>query len=244
MKAFLLGAGIGSRLRPLTDHIPKCLVPVGGEPLLGIWFRLLARHGIHEVLLNTHHLPDPVRDFVDGWKDAALHITLFHEPVLLGSAGTVAANQKFVAGEAQFLIAYADNLTDMNLAQFVQFHAAKRSPFSLGLFPSPEPSQCGIAELDGDARVTAFVEKPAQPRSNLANAGLYLAGPSLFDLIPRKPYTDFGFDVLPKLVGRMYGYAIPGFYRDIGTLERLASAKAEWAARANVSTKVNRLEAQ
>lgn len=228
MKAFLLGAGVGSRLRPLTDHVPKCLVPVNGEPLLDIWLRLLRQCGVTEVLLNTHHLAPVVRDFVRARAGATPVVTLFHEPVLLGSAGTVAANRAFVAGESSFFVIYADNLTDMDLGAMLEFHTNRRSPFTMGLFEAAEPSQCGIAELDQAGRVVEFVEKPAQPKGNLANAGLYLAGPSLFDHIPSKPYTDFGFDVLPGLVGTMYGYRIPGYYSDLGTPERLQRAQAEW----------------
>ena len=231
MKAFLLAAGVGSRLRPLTDRIPKCLVPVNGEPLLGLWFRLLARHGFTELLLNTHHLPEQVRAFVAAWRGSDVRVTLFHEPVLLGSAGTVAANRAFVAGESSFLVVYADNLTDLDLTEFHAYHTAKQSPFTLGLFESPEPTQCGIASLDANGRVTAFVEKPKSPQGNLANAGLYLAGPSLFDLIPDKLYADFGFDILPQLIGRMYGYRIPGYYCDLGTPERLESGQRDWALR-------------
>lgn len=233
MKAYLLAAGVGTRLRPLTDLVPKCLVPVGGEPILGIWFRLLARAGVTEVLLNTHHLGDQVQAYVRARaaRGALPRVTLFHEPVLLGSAGTVAANRAFVRGERRFLVIYADNLTDMDLRDFVAFHDAHRSDFTTGLFETPEPRQCGIATLDAHQRIVAFQEKPERPTSTLANAGLYLATPSLFDLIPPNAYTDFGFDVLPRLVGRMYGYRIPGFYSDIGTPARLAAARTEWARR-------------
>jgi mannose-1-phosphate guanylyltransferase len=230
MKAFLLAAGVGSRLRPLTDHTPKCLVPVGGKPLLAIWLDMLHRHGVTDVLLNTHHLPGEVRAFVAARGATPPRVTLYHEPTLLGSAGTVAANETFVAGEQEFLVAYADNLTDMDLSALAAFHREKRSSFTLGLFESPAPSQCGIATLDADDRVVAFEEKPSRPTGNLANAGLYLAGPSLFDEIPAKPCPDFGFDVLPRLVGHMYGYRIRGFYCDLGTPERLAWARRHWNA--------------
>lgn len=229
MKAFLLGAGVGSRLRPLTDHTPKCLVPVQGRPLLAIWFDALVRHGVNEVLLNTHHLPERVREFVATSTPRGLKVTLFHEERLLGSAGTVAANRDFVAGESSFFVIYADNLTEVNLTEFRQYHEARRSPFTLGLFHTPQPRECGIASLDAEGRVVAFVEKPAHPVGDLANAGLYLAGQSVFDLIPAKPVADFGFDVLPRLVGTMYGYTLPGFFCDLGTPERLAWARDEWA---------------
>ncbi|MCE9613293.1 MAG: nucleotidyltransferase family protein [Lentisphaerae bacterium] len=228
MKAVLLAAGVGARLQPLTDHIPKCLVPINGLPLLGHWFRLLARHGYTDLLVNTHHLGGQVRAFVEAWRAPGLRIALFHEPVLLGSAGTVAANRRFMAGAGDFLIVYADNLTDMDLSAFRRFHVGRRSPFTIGLFESPEPSQCGIAECNSEGRILSFEEKPAHPRGCLANAGIYLAGPSLFDLIPPKPYTDFGFDVLPRLVGRMFGYRISEYYRDLGTPERLAQAQRDW----------------
>lgn len=231
MKAFLLGAGVGSRLRPFTDHTPKCLVPVCGTPLLDIWLGLLARAGVTDVLLNTHHLAERVVEFAARRAGGPVSLSLVHEPVLLGSAGTVAANRSFVAGEEAFLVIYADNLTNMDLSRFCAYHAEMRSPFTIGLFETPEPTQCGIAELDAGGRVVAFDEKPKRPRSNLANAGLYVAGPSLFDHIPAKSYTDFGFDVLPGLVGRMYGYRIPGFYCDLGTPERLAWAEGEWGRR-------------
>jgi len=110
MKAFLLGAGVGSRLRPLTDHTPKCLVPVRGRPLLAIWFDALVRHGVSEVLLNTHHLPGRVREFVETSTPTGLRVTLFHEERLLGSAGTVAANRDFVAGESSFFVIYAKSV--------------------------------------------------------------------------------------------------------------------------------------
>ena len=99
MKAYLLAAGLGTRLKPLTDHIPKCLVPINGQPLLGIWFELCARHGISEVLVNLHHLPDAVRAFVAAYRGPLSIVTVF-EPSLLGSAGTVASQRDFVAGGA------------------------------------------------------------------------------------------------------------------------------------------------
>ena len=101
MKAYLLAAGLGARHKPLTDSMPKCLVPIAGQPLLGIWFDLCARHGISEVLVNLHHLPDAVRAFVAAYH-GPLRVETVHEPVLLGSAGTVSAQRDFVAGEAAF----------------------------------------------------------------------------------------------------------------------------------------------
>ena len=232
MKAYLLAAGLGTRLKPLTDHIPKCLVPITGQPLLGIWFELCARHGIREVLVNVHHLPDAVRAFVAAYR-GPLRIETVHEPVLLGSAGTVSAQRDFVAGEAAFSILYADTLTDVDLTRMLSFHHSRGAEFTIGLAPTDTPREKGIVTLDEDDRVLDFTEKPREPRSNLANAGLYIAGPSLFDLLDpsaARPF-DFGFHVLPRLVGRMHGYRISEYLKDIGTPAALASAESHWRQR-------------
>lgn len=228
MKAFLLAAGKGTRLRPLTDTLPKCLVPVDGKPLLGIWFDLLRHHGVSEVLLNTHHLPEQVEAYVRHHTPAGLRVHLFHEPELLGSAGTVAANRDFVRGEKLFWVLYADNLTDLNLSKLQEFHHQRQSPFTMGLFKTPEPQACGIALLDETGRVVEFIEKPKHPKSDWANSGVYLAGPDMLELLPPAGFCDFGFDVLPRLVGRMYGYKIHEYYCDLGTPERLERGRRDW----------------
>lgn len=229
MKAFLLAAGAGTRLRPLTDHLPKCLIPIGGKPLLEIWFEQLEKLGVTEVRVNTHHLAAQVETFVAARPPTDLRISLFHEPKLLGSAGTIRANREWLEREEDFLIIYADNFTDAPLGDFIRFHREKQADFTLGLFRAPHPRECGIVVCDETGRVTEFQEKPRHPKSSWANAGLYLARPTLFDAIPEKSgVCDFGFDVLPRLMGRMYGFPLAGFYGDIGTPERLEIARAHW----------------
>ena len=235
MKAFLLAAGKGTRLHPLTSRTPKCLVPIDGMPLLGIWFRLLRSHGIDSVLVNTHHFPDQVRAYVEEHAVPGLDVRLVHEAELLGTAGTVAANPDFVEGEDAFFILYADNLTDVDLTDFQAYHARHQSPFTMGLFETPEPKECGIARCDGDGRIVDFEEKPAAPQSNLANSGLYIAGPELFTLMPDRPFVDFGFDLLPRMVGRMYGYRITNYFCDLGTMARVERARREWCDMADTS---------
>ena len=229
MKAFLLAAGAGTRLRPLTDHVPKCLIPIGGKPLLEIWLEQLERLGVTEARVNTHHLAAQVEAFVAARPPSALRLSLFHEPVLLGSAGTIRANRAWLEHEEDFLIIYADNFTDADLGGFIRFHREKKSEFTLALFQAPHPNECGIVVRDESGLVTEFQEKPAHPKSSWANAGLYLARPSLFAAIPEKNgVCDFGFDVLPRLMGRMYAYPLAGFYGDIGTPERLEFARSHW----------------
>ena len=230
MKAFLLAAGYGTRLRPITDTIPKCLVPICGKPLLGWWLELLRRHGVTDVLINTHYLREPVQQFIADYNNRCSGITAheFYEPDLLGSGGTVRANQAFVAEEESFLICYADNLTDANLTAFQDFHAAHNGVLSIGLFHTNLPEQCGIATLGEHSCITAFEEKPPHPTSNLANAGMYIARQELFRCLPQQEVLDFGKDVLPQLVGHMYGWQTSGYLLDIGTMGNYKKANMEW----------------
>jgi len=227
MKAFLLSGGRGARLRPVTDSIPKCLVPINGKPMLKIWLELLGKARVHEVLINTHYRADRVGEYLKKNKFGVKIIVSF-EKKLLGSAGTIADNKDFVKGEKDFLIIYSDNLTNMDLNRIVKFHREKYSEFTMGTFHANKPLECGIAELDSEGRIVKFTEKPRQPSSDLANAGIFVSSQRVFDYIPRKRPADFGFDVLPRLVGKMFGYIIEDYYIDIGTIGNYKKACRDW----------------
>jgi mannose-1-phosphate guanylyltransferase len=227
MRAFLLAAGDGTRLRPLTETVPKCLVPIKGVPLLNIWFDLLKLHGVTVVLVNLHYLPHLVQHYINS-NVSEINVRTFYEETLLGTAGTVLANRDFVRDERCFVIAYADNLTNVNLKRMVDFHVERGGVLTVGLFRAEAPEECGIAEIDGENVITSFTEKPTHPVSNLANAGIYIAGQELFDYIPMKKFVDFGFDVLPHLVGKMYGYVIEEYLIDIGDPANYKRANEQW----------------
>lgn len=232
MKAVLLAAGLGTRLRPVTDAVPKCLVEVGGRTLLDTWLDGLVAAGVDEVLVNTHHLADQVADHV-ARRTTGPAVHLAHEPVLLGSAGTLLRNRGFLDGEDMFLVLNADNLTDFDLRVLVDAHREGGAVATLTVFRTPRPSECGILEVV-DGRVVGFVEKPAEPRSDLANAGMYAFGPEVLDEVPDSLPRDVGFDLLPRLVGRARAVSIgDSWFLDIGTPEALERARAEWGARAS-----------
>jgi len=143
MKAFLLAAGVGSRLRPMTDTVPKCMVPLGGRPLLDIWLDALDRAGVDEVLVNLHYLPDVVARHLSSRTEPPA-VRTFYEPELLGSAGTLVANRDWVHAEDFFLACYADNLTDFDLRSLIEEHR-RRSPIAtLTAFHSPDPASGGV----------------------------------------------------------------------------------------------------
>lgn len=231
MKAFLLAAGIGSRLRPLTDTIPKCMVPIGERPLLDIWLDALYRAGVDEVLVNLHYLPDAVRQHVAA-RSGPPAVRLVFEPDLLGSAGTLVANRDWVAGEEFFLACNADNLTDFDLRDLIDAHRKGGAVATLTAFHSKNPSAGGVLQLDDAGRVISFTEKPAVPASDLVNAGMYAFSPLVLDEITHAPPVDIGYHLLPSLVGRARAVPVEGFFLDIGTPEAYRRTREEWPVRA------------
>jgi mannose-1-phosphate guanylyltransferase len=229
VKAFLLAAGVGSRLRPITDTTPKCMVVIGDRPLLDIWLDNFARAGVDEVLVNLHHLPDVVRRHLAARTGGPAVRTVF-EPTLLGSAGTLRANREWVDGEEFFLACNADNLTDFEVRSLIDAHRGHGGTATLTVFHSPNPSAGGVVELDPTGRVIGFAEKPAHPVSDLTNAGMYAFDHSILDEIGSPP-TDIGYDLLPRLVGRSRAVLVDGYFRDIGTPDAYQRAREEWPVR-------------
>lgn len=226
-KALLLAGGLGTRLRPITLTTPKCLVPVGGKPMLDYWFDALEKANVRDVLLNNHHLPDLVRAHIEATNaKGGVQVTEAFEPELLGSAGTVHANRDWAEGADEIIVIYADNLSDVDLGAMLAFHRAHEDPMTMMLFRTAYPSQCGIATLEGD-RIVEFIEKPEKPASDLANAGLYVLDAEAWREIADMNVFDFGFDVIPAFVGRMRGFEHPGYHRDIGNKDALDQANID-----------------
>lgn len=227
MKAFLLTAGNGTRLRPLTEETPKCLLPIQGVPLLQIWLENCRAAGIREVLINVHSHAAQIREFV-AQKNSGVKAFITEEKELLGSAGTVAENRAFVGSEEDFFVLYADVLTNMNLAEMLAFHREKSTAATIGVYQVPDPRRCGIVTMDENAMVQSFVEKPENPRSSLAFSGVMIAKPQVLELIPSTRPADVGFHLLPQLIGRMAAYPIHSYLLDIGTMENYSAAQSSW----------------
>jgi mannose-1-phosphate guanylyltransferase len=206
--------------------------------LLQIWIDLLAHHGVDEVLINTHHHADQVEQFLNRARaGTTLGIRTVYEPQLLGSAGTIRQNSQFVTGEPDFIVAYADNLTNLNLTKMVDFHQQFRSMggiLTMGLIHAPDPRACGIVTLDEGGRIIRFVEKPQAPESNLANGGIYICSREILDPLLSADnrghqVLDLGHHILPRLCGKMFGFSIaPGYLKDIGTPEAYRQALEQW----------------
>ena len=232
MKAILLAAGFGTRLKPLTDKVPKCLVLINGIPLLQIWLERLAASNIDRILVNTHYLADKVIEFVHNSKLKDL-VLLTHEDILLGTAGTVFANHEFIGGEAVMVI-HADNLSIFDVNDFIRAHKNRPSHcnMTMMLFETDDPASCGIVELDKSGVVKGFHEKSLSPPSNLANAAIYIIEPSLVNeyLAKNSKITDISTEIIPSNLGKIYTYLNSKYHRDIGNLESLRLANSEYMA--------------
>jgi len=230
MRGLLLAGGLGTRLRPYTERVPKCLIPILGRPLLDYWLDLTLGQGMERVLVNTHYLAEQVRAHVGAsrWRD---QIELVHEDQLLGTAGTILRNRAFL-GEKTFLVAHADNLTRFDLKAYVARHSDRPAGVlaTMMTFHTSDPQTCGIVEEDTRGVVMRFHEKIVNPPGNLANGAIYLFEPELFAVMAgiEGPVSDLSTQVLPQLMGRMQSHPNSDYLRDIGTVASLRLAEAEF----------------
>lgn len=228
-QALLLCAGIGTRLAPLTDALPKCLMPINGRPLLDLWLQQLADAGITDILVNTHHHAKLVAEHVRSGPFAH-RIELSHEDDLLGTAGTLARHAARFDGS--FLFAHADNLSVFDIAAFSARHDSRAAGVLLTMmtFETDRPRACGIVELGTDGRVVGFYEKVAAPPGRLANGAVFIAEPEVAALAASlgPPPIEFSTAVVPRLLGRIQTFHNAIYHRDIGTPESLALAQFEY----------------
>ncbi len=228
IRALLLSAGLGTRLRPLTETTPKCLVELAGKPLMAHWIEALEELGVEETLVNTHHLANKVKDFIASYRKSKMVLRLVHEPTLLGTAGTLLANIGFFKDCTGILI-HADNITKVNLSCLLKAHESRRSSCILTMltFNTKSPHACGIVEIDKNGVVVAFHEKVKSPPSNRANGAIYVFDKSFSDWIQEtnKTAKDFSNEILPVLTGRIQTWHATQPYIDIGTPESLKDAQ-------------------
>ena len=226
MRAILLAAGLGTRLRPITDTVPKCLVPIKGVPLLGIWLERLSLAGVGPFLVNTNYLNEQVESFVEAspYKN---EIYLRHEVELRGTAGTLIANLDFYQSFDGLLI-HADNYCLADLDAFLIAHK-NRPPeclMTMMTFRTDAPSCSGIVELDEHGVVIDFHEKVLNPPGNLANGAVYILSSNLIQrlAVDFGGAKDFSTEIIPFLLGKIYSYETNCVFIDVGTQVNLKKA--------------------
>lgn len=219
MRAMVLAAGLGTRLRPLTYEITKPMVPVLDRPVLGHILDLLDRHGFERVIANLHYFPETIeRHFGD-------RLTYRYEPELLGTAGGVRACSDFF-GDEPFLVISGDALTDIDLSALAARHREAGGIATLAVKKVSDTREYGVVLHDREGRITGFQEKPKpdEALSDLGNCGIYVFDPRIFDYFPQAPFVDWAKDVFPTLLAHdvpFYMHEIREYWNDVGSLAEL-----------------------
>ncbi|USG60299.1 nucleotidyltransferase family protein [Sneathiella marina] len=232
MEALLLAAGLGTRLQPLTTVLPKCLMPIHGRPLLGLWLEMLRQGGVDRVFINLHYLSPLVREYVLSSPYTDI-VKFLDEPALLGTAGTLGHfREEFSSNE--LLMAHADNLTIFDVQQFYEAFETRPAPCAMTMmtFDTDDPKSCGIVTLNEEGCVIEFVEKPQDFVGTLANGAVYLMDVNeVFKILDAGEHiTDFSTEILPNFVGRMNSFHNQHYHRDIGTVVAIGDAQEEIVA--------------
>lgn len=215
MRAIMLAAGLGTRLRPLTDVLPKPMVTVVDRPLMAHTLDLLERYGVERALANLHHLPDVIESYFGA------RLAYAREGRLLGTAGAVRAAADFF-GDETGLVVYADTLTDIDVTELAASHSAAGAAVTISVKRMSELSGLGVVLAGDDGRVLAFQEKP-DPRealSDLVSCAVYCFEPEVLDHFPCRPALDWGSDVFPALLEQdvpLHAHVIGGYYNDMGS---------------------------
>lgn len=223
MKAILLAAGFGTRLRPLTDNIPKCLVPIKGKPLLEIWLEKLTNSGVNDIVINAHYLSAVVSQYIckSKYKD---NIFLTFESHLLGTAGTVNKVLKFIDKGEDILLVHADNYCLDDLVEFIEYHKnrPKECLMTMMTFKCDIPKNYGIVKINEKNVLINFFEKKENiNEGNLANAAIYILSVEFLEIMQKKYIDSFDFsnDIIPYFLNKIYVYQSKKLIVDIGTVE-------------------------
>jgi NDP-sugar pyrophosphorylase family protein len=234
MKAMVLAAGLGTRLRPLTDTLPKPLLPVAGRPLLEWNLLLLKRHGITEVIINLHHLGEQIVHALGDGARLGLRLAYSHEPTLQGTGGGIKQAAPFLK-DGPFLVLNGDTLSECDLTALIATHRASGALATLAVRDDPEAATWGPVTLDAQGRILQINGKPplAEPRAALPAcmfAGTHVMEQAVLDAIPAGHGSII--DVYCHLLrqGRpLHGYRMIGYWSDIGDPKRYAQAQQDAA---------------
>lgn len=228
MKAMIMAAGVGSRLMPLTMHVPKPMIPVANRPLMDHILRWLKTQEFDSLICNLHYHPKVIRDYFETGRDWGVDLNYSPESDLLGTAGGVKNCEWFL--NETFAVVSGDALTDIELRQMLAFHKKNGALATIALKPVAEVEQFGIVVTDDGQQIERFQEKPRSEEacSNLANTGIYIFEPEIFKYIPARQFYDFGKQLFPHLVrikAPFFGMPVSGYWCDIGSINSYRQAQ-------------------
>ena len=230
-KALILAGGKGTRLRPLTYKIPKALIEVQGKTLTEWLFELFKKYGIRDVILSTGYMADKIRDYFTDGSKFGMNVDYVEEnpDKPLGTAGPLRLAKDML--KDSFIVSNGDELKCINIPRMFRLHKRKKALVTIALTSINDPSQYGVARLDG-SRIVEFVEKPkkSEAPSNFINSGFYIIEPEVIEMIPKGKFCSMEREIFPKLAeeGRLRGYPFSGQWFDTGDIERLERARKLW----------------
>jgi mannose-1-phosphate guanylyltransferase len=229
MKALILAAGYGSRLRPLTNSVPKCLVEINGIPLLEYWLKMMVAAEIEDVLINLHYLPEKVLSYLNSCN-IPLNIKTVYEKTLLSTGGTLLRNSEYFGNDPVMMI-HADNYSIFNPKEFIQTYNSRDRDVEITMmtFEADAPEECGVVIVDSRNRVIEFYEKISNPPSNLANAAVYIVSNQVINDMRslNKEVIDFSKEIIPQYLGKINTFKNNTYHRDIGTSKSLEQARID-----------------
>ncbi len=230
MKAVIMAGGESTRLRPLTCNQPKPMVPVLDRPVMEYIVELLKRYGIEEILVTLFYLPEAIRNHFGDGSDFGVQIRYFVEEFPLGTAGSVRNARRHL--DETFLVISGDTLTDINLDRLVAFHRQKNAMGTLALTKVDNPTEYGIVMTNNEGKVIKFLEKPgwSEAFSDLANTGIYVLEPEIFDYFEDQQVFDFSRDLFPILLPKdrsLYALECPEYWCDIGNIQQYRQANLD-----------------
>jgi NDP-sugar pyrophosphorylase family protein len=228
MKVFIMAAGLGTRLRPLTYSIPKPLVPIVNTPVIGHLMNNLKKYNMRDVVVNLHYQPELIKEYLENnnkkWK---MNIIYSFEKKLYGTAGGVKLKEDLF--DKNFVVTSGDGLSSINFEKLVEYHKKKKAIATIALKPVDLKLEYGVVCVDNRNKITDFLEKPSLNKifSNFVNTGIYVFEPVIFKYIPKNRFYDFGSQLLPKLVKfslPVYGYIMDEYWCDVGNLSEYKKA--------------------
>jgi NDP-sugar pyrophosphorylase family protein len=237
VKAMLLAAGQGTRLRPLTHHMPKALIPVAGRPMIEYPLLLLRHYGIREIMINLHHFGEQIENELGTGEQLGLDISYSEETELLDTGGGLLKAKPFLQDET-FIVINTDALIDLDLASAITFHKHKNSAVTLILRPDADADSYGSIDIDSRAQICRFLATQAPspslgPICKLMFSGVQILEPTIFEYMAGMPQKfSTTRETYPKMLtagAALYGFRFDGFWQDLGTAERIKQAEAKLA---------------
>lgn len=234
MQAVILAGGKGTRLRPLTIHTPKPVMPLVGRPFLYYQLDLLKRAGVHDVVLSLSYQPQKIEDIFGDGSHYEMLVRYAVEPQPLGTAGAYKNAEGII--DSPTIVFNGDVLTDIDLNKVVAFHREREARVTIVLAPVENPRAYGLVETDGTGRVLSFLEKPgadAPIATNNVNAGIYVIEPDVLGEIPEGESYSFEYDLFPKLLAAgapVFAFVSSHYWIDIGTPSRYLQANSDLLA--------------